>query len=106
MAQFNQSLMLQGLNSVSVTVPVANDYIVEGKITIPTLSGGGGTSSLVAVVNKNGSPVYTGSAGQQGFHARFACAALDVIQVVFSSGNANDAALNAVKSSIYISSGE
>lgn len=103
---FNQELVLNGLGTVSVTVPQAGPYFVEGHTSLPTLVGGGGASSLVTVVNQNGSPVYTGSAGAEGFKAQVVCAANDVIAVVFSSSATEDSGRNVIKSNISISLGE
>ena len=101
---FNQNSVINGLNSSSVTVPYAGPYIVKGKITLPTLVNGAGSSSLVVTVNKNGSPVYTGLAGAEGFKTFVNCAAYDVLQVALSSSNANDTSLT-VKSTVEVSQG-
>lgn len=102
---FNQNIESQGLNTISTTVPYAGLYSVSGKITLPTLVDGSGASSLVITVNQNGSPVYTGLAGAEGFYTTLNCAALDVIAVVPSSSAAVDAALNAIKLVISITQG-
>lgn len=106
MANYSKSFVHQGMGTASSTkVPDAGIYFVDGKISLPMNSTGGGASAVVAVVNKNGSPVYTGSAGRAGFHISVSCAADDVITVVFSSALAIDNALNAVKSTITIGVG-
>lgn len=105
MPQYAQNLAFNGLGTLSVTVPSAGDYFCEGHITIPTITNGGGQSSLLVVVNQNGSPVYTGQAGAEGFRTVVSCAANDVIAIVFSSSNPNDLVLNAIKSVISIGQG-
>lgn len=105
MANFNQNVSFAGLGTFSTTLQDAGPYFVEGKMSIPTLTNGGGISALVVTVNQNGSPIYTGTAGAEGFYKSFNAAALDVIAVVFSSANAVDAGLNVVKATISIGSG-
>lgn len=106
MANFNQNSVFSGLGSYSTTVPFAGTYFVEGKSTIPTLVNGGGVSALLAVINLNGSPVYTGIAGNEGFRCDVACAALDVIQIVLSSSAAADQPANSIKTVIALGIGE
>jgi hypothetical protein len=103
---FNQNIESTGLNTVSTTVPYAGAYFVKGKFTIPTLVDGAGASSLVVTVNQNGSPVYTGNAGAEGFYTNISCAAFDVIAFVLSSSAAVDAVNNAVKATYSIGQGQ
>lgn len=103
---FNQNIESTGLNTVSVTVPYAGAYFIKGKFLIPTIVGGAGASSLVITVNQNGSPVYTGSAGAEGFYSNISCAANDVIAFVLSSSAAVDALSNAVKAVYSIGQGQ
>ncbi len=68
------------------------------------------SSSLVVVVNKNGSPVYTApalAAGQSALQFKFdlMCAATDIITVVLSSSAPVDNALNNIKSIVSIGQG-
>lgn len=105
--QFNQNLTFAGLGTLSITVPLAGLYFVEGKISLPTLpKGDSSPSALVVVVNKNGSPIYTGSAGAEGFRTVTSCAANDLIAMVFSSAAAVDQGLNVIKSTVSIGLGE
>lgn len=97
MAQFMQNLVSTGLVTTTVTVPNANFYNVRGKISLPELAPGGGVSACVAVVNKNGSPVYTGTAGASGFMTQVTCAANDILTIVLSSAAAVDQPVNAIK---------
>lgn len=105
MAAYNQNLVFNGLGTLSITVPVAGTYFVSGNISIPTISTGSSPSSCLVVINKNGSPVFTGNAGDEGFYANFVCAAADVVAVVFSSSAAVDQLLNVIKSTISIGLG-
>lgn len=90
--------------AVSTQATVAGIYEVEGKLDLPSIPAGSLTASaVVVVVNKNGSPVYTGSAGARGFAVRVPCAALDAITVVLSSAALVDLEKNAVKSNTSIS---
>jgi hypothetical protein len=100
MANFNQNLVFNGLGSISFTIPIAGQYFFEGNISLPSIVGGSGPSSVVVVVNQNGSPVYTGVAGATGFRCDVLCAFDDVMQIVFSSAAAPDQVLNSVKSTI------
>lgn len=105
-AGFNQNIESTGLNTVSVTVPYDGPYFVKGKFTIPSLVGGSGASSLVITVNQNGSPVYSGPVGAEGFFHNLSCAAYDVIAFVLSSSAAVDAVNNAVKAVYSIGLGQ
>lgn len=107
MANFNKSLSAVGLGTIATfTVPDTAIYAVDGKMTIPSINqGSSAQSALVVVVNVNGSPVYTGSAGSKGFHTQVAANASQVVTVVLSSAAVVDNALNAVKSTVTISVG-
>ncbi len=68
-------------------------------------------SSLSVVVNKNGSPVYTAPtiAGDQSalqFKYSLPVTAADSITIIFSSSNASDQALNAIKANVAVWNGE
>jgi len=97
---YNQNASFAGLGTfICVPPSSAGSFFVKGKLTLPQISedGNTGASSVVVTVNQNGSPVYTGPAGAEGFYAAFGVAANDAITVVLSSSNPVDAALNAVK---------
>lgn len=90
---------------VSTTIPRLNPgpHTITGKLTLPSRGTGSQTSTTVIVtVNQNGSPIYTGKPGADGFVAGFNAAANDVITVVTSSSNPIDQALNAVKMTLSI----
>lgn len=104
--QFNQNLTFAGLGTLSLTVPLAGPYFVEGKITLPTLPKGDATpSALVVTIRQNGSLIYTGAAGAEGFRIDVACAANDVLAMTFASGAAVDQGLNVIKSTIAVGLG-
>lgn len=105
MAAYNQNLVFNGLGTLSITVPVAGTYFISGNISIPTISTGSSPSSCLVTINQNGSPIYTGVAGAEGFYTSMVCAAADVIAVVFSSSAAVDQLLNVIKSTISIGLG-
>lgn len=106
MANFSNSRSVQGLGTIaSITVPTTDRYTIRGKIALPTLSEGAGKSAVVAVVNVNGSPVYTGQAGAMGFETSPFCSANDVITVVLSSAASPDQGNNVIKTTISISEG-
>lgn len=96
---------LQGIGSVSVQVPAGAGF-VKGKLSLPSIIGGNGPSSIVVTVNQNGSPIYTGSAGAEGFYVTFLGALNDTIAVVTSSAASIDNALNTVKMQFQIGQGQ
>lgn len=124
MANFSQNLGTSGLGTLSFVVPAAGTYYLSGSISLPMLSqdvsqpappssvtATGSSpnyqsivSAVLVVINLNGSPVYTGIAGATGFQAVVACAAADTLAFVYSSSAAPDQGLNAIKSTISISS--
>lgn len=105
MADFNLNSTYGGLGTaLDFKVPAADKYAISGSLTLPSIPAGSPlASAVVVVVNKNGSPIYTGLAGARGFKTDAVCAALDEITVVLSSSLAQDNAPNAVKSTISVS---
>jgi len=104
---YNVTAGVVGLGTVlDVKVPDAGQYLVSGTITLPSIpAGSSDASAVVAVINKNGSPVYTGLAAAKGFRAEIACAAADEITVVLSSGAAVDQGRQAIRSTTTIGLG-
>lgn len=102
---FSVNAAMGGLGTFSLIVPNAGPYTVSGKIMLPTIVGGGGPSSCLTTINLNGSPVYVGNAGDEGFKATFLCAAGDTVAVVFTSAAAADQPVNAIKAQIGITQG-
>lgn len=99
---FNVNSSFAGLGTYTVTAPTAGPYKLVVKTTIPAIPDGDATASqLVITVNQNGTPIYTGAAGSRGATvSTINCAASDVITVVFTSSQAEDNNLNAIKSVI------
>ena len=102
---FSQNLVFNGLGTLSITMGVAGLCFADGHIALPTISNGGGVSACLVTINQNGSPIYTGQAGAEGFYVNFTAAVGDVIAFVFSSSAAADQPLNVIKSSISIGTG-
>lgn len=106
MASFNQNMAFSGLGTFAlIPAPAAGVYFVEGHMSLPTIVNGGGASSALVVVNVNGSPMYTGVAGAEGFKADLVLAASDAVTVVVSSAAAADAPLNVIKGNISFGQG-
>lgn len=102
-AHFSVNLSSQGLTTVTVGAPETATYHIEGKLTLPTVTTGAtANSAVVVVVNVNGSPVYTGLAGAEGFATSPACTAGDTITIVTSSAAAVDQQSNSIRSTISI----
>lgn len=105
MSAFNNNAVLGGIGTYTVAVPDASVYLVDCKLTLPTIVGGAGASSVVTVVKVNASTKYTGNAGDEGVRTQVLCAAGDTISVQTSSSAAVDNVPNAVKCIIAISGG-
>ena len=107
MIDFNVTADASGLGTVvDLKVPDAGAYFVSGKLTLPSIPAGSATASaVVVVVNKNGSPVYTGNAGSRGFYVIANCSALDEITVVLSSAATVDLQSNAIRSTVTVGIG-
>ena len=103
---YNQNVSLVGLNSFTWIAPVAGPAFFDGKISVPTVVGGGGASQVVTTITQNSTNVYTGLAGAEGFHLDLTCALNDSIVIAFTSSAAPDQPLNAVKAVIAIGSGQ
>ena len=105
MANYNMNQTVTGLGTIAtVTVPTTDRYTLSGKISVPKLPKGSlANSSVVAVINVNGSPIYTGQAGAEGFESSPFCSAGDIITVVLSSANVVDQGLNVIKTTLSIS---
>ena len=103
MSTYSQNFTSVGLNTLSFSVPVAGIYTLKGQLTVPTLTDGGGASSVVVTVHQNSTLLYTGAAGATGFAVYgMSCAAGDTITVTTASSASPDAPLNAVRADIQI----
>jgi hypothetical protein len=98
---------LVGLETLTIPALVAGAHMISGKLTCPQLAqGASAPSQVVTTVNQNGSPVYTGTPGGEGFTVNLLCAAGDTITVVTSSSAAVDtASLNGIKAVIGFTQG-
>jgi len=103
----NQNLVFQGLGTLSHVVSEAGSYYVDGHISLPTLSNGGGVSACLVNINKNGgAPFYTGQAGAEGFYAKNVSLAVgDTLNFVFSSAAAADQGFNVIKAQVDLGTG-
>lgn len=106
MANFSLNQSVSGLGTTTIAIPAAGTYAVDCKISLPMISAGSSaSSSVVCVINQNGSPVYTGQAGAEGAFVSIPFTASGTITVVLSSANIVDQGLNVVKSTIAVSGG-
>lgn len=104
MANYSQSFAISGLETLTVVVPIAGLFKLEGKIKLPRLAQTDPSdpdyldypSSVVATIKQNGSTLMTTSAGSDGFSLPILCAASDSITVQLSSSNTADEVPNAV----------
>jgi len=103
MATQGINMVFTGLGSFSGSVPVAGTYQVIGRLDLPTVSKGNiANSQVVTTVSQNGTLMYTGLAGAEGFDLTLVCAAGDVIQVTTSSSAAVDQGANAFRVNVSI----
>lgn len=106
-APFNQNVEITGLTSYAVSIPNAGPIAADWKLLLPTVTGGGGQSSVVMTVVNGTGPVtvYTGVAGAAGGSLNTLCAANDVLTFTLSSSAAADLPLNVIKCAIQIAQG-
>lgn len=98
MAAFCTNEPISGLRTTTMPSMSPGPHQFVGKLTLPRASQGSASASQVVVtVNQNGSPVYIGIPGADGFETGVNIALNDVITVVTSSINPADQQLNAVK---------
>lgn len=103
---FSQSVTIEGLRTITFIAPSNGNYKIEGKLSLPLPSQGGGETAVVVVINLNGSPVYTGVAGAEGFKRIQPLLTSDTVTIVLSSSASADQPKNAVKTTLSISAGE
>lgn len=94
-----------GLGELDYTAVNTDTYTVRVSSTLPSTAGGNGASAVVTLVKVNNTTKYTSNAGDNGLEIQVACTAGDTIKVITSSGQANDNAINAVKTTVMISQG-
>ena len=83
--------------------PAEQTYLVDGQITLPTLVGGAGASSVIATLYVDGVATYTGIAGATGFQVRPTIASGTEVTVTLTSSADADEKLNAVKGVVAVS---
>lgn len=105
---YNKNLTNVGLNTLSFSLPEAGPASVKGKLTLPQLydDGATGQSLVVVTVKQNGTTIYTGLPGAEGFYVNFLGALGDAMTVAFASSAAIDQDPNAVKASVGFTSGQ
>lgn len=103
---FSQNTDFSGLGTVTFVPAADGNYEIEGKISLPTPSQGGGESAVVVTINKNASPIYTGTAAAKGFRVSQLFLTTDTVTIVLTSSATADQPKNAVKTSISIAAGE
>ena len=108
MSNFNQNLVSVGLGTTSIMVPFAAPYSLDGKISLPQLvTGATAPSQVVCTINQNGSPIYVGNPGAEGFGVKVpTAAARDIFTFVLTSAAVVDQALNAIKMNVDVSTGQ
>lgn len=107
MANYRISAIYTGLGTFAVaSVPTTDYYIIQGTLALPGISKGDAhNSQAVILVKKNGSTIYTSTAGNASFRIGSSCAAGDAISIVLSSSLAEDIATNSIKTNVYITEG-
>lgn len=100
----NQNFVNSGTGTLTFTVPTTGNYNCQVQFTEAP------PSSIVMLLKKNGSTVYTApTIGQtqsaQQFKTSFQAAAADSMTVVYSAAAGNDLLMNNVKSNVSIGQG-
>lgn len=104
MANYSQNFAISGLETLTIVMPIAGNFTLSGKLKLPRLSQADPSdpnylsypSAVVVTIKQNGSTIYTGSAGQDGFSIPILAALKDSFTVALSSSAAEDEVLNAV----------
>jgi len=103
MATLSQNMVMSGLGTMTTGVSQAGEYDVIGSLSLPGINKGDpANSQCVAVVNQNGTTMYTGLAGAEGFQLVLNCAANDSISVTLSSSAPVDQGINVIKCTVAI----
>lgn len=99
MANYNFLSTFVGLNTITLpSAPTTDTYTIRGNLTLPSINkGSSANSSVVIVVNQNGSPIYTGSPGDLGFKIVSALTVGDIITIVPSSAAVVDQGKQGIK---------
>ena len=99
---YSQGFTIAGLQTLTINIPVAGVFLLQGTISLPTPTDGGGQSAVVSTIKQNGTTVQTSIPGAQGFAVTLECSEGDVLTVALTSANAVDAVPNAVKAVVSV----
>jgi hypothetical protein len=110
MANFSQNFAISGLETLTIVMPVAGNFTLSGKIKLPRLSQTDPTdpdfldypSAVITTIKKNGTTIFTSSAGQDGFSIPLQVAVSDSITVQLSSSEPQDEVVNAVSAVVSV----
>lgn len=103
MANSVVNMVMSGLGTAQASVSNAGSYDIIGSLTLPGISKGDPSNSqVVTVVKQNGTTMYTGLPGAEGFQLILQCAAADIIAVQLSSAAAVDQGINVIKAVVSI----
>lgn len=108
MSNHSQNFAISGLETLTIVMPLAGQFMLSGKLSLPRLSQDDPTdpnflnqpSLVVATIKQNGTTIFTTIAGADGFSIPIQAALKDSFTVALSSSNAADEVLNAVKAAI------
>jgi hypothetical protein len=103
----NEFTARQSLNGLGTTyvceVPDSRNYFIDGQLTIPSIVKNGDASEVIAYVNVNNVPVYSGLESATGFQTTLSLISGDDVSVTLSSSADVDEQLNAVRGVVTLS---
>jgi len=107
MPNYNDNGSYVGLGTYEVLkAPTTGIYTFQAKLSLPSITKGDATSSsVIAVINRNGSPIYTSQLGADGFSTTTSLTLNDVVTVVLSSAAAVDQGKNTVRMTLSVWAG-
>jgi exosome complex RNA-binding protein Rrp42 (RNase PH superfamily) len=99
-----QNLVITGLTSITTAFATTGVYLVDIKLTVPTIDEGStANSSVVVTLTQNSTVIYTGPAGAMGARTTVNATAGDTLTIALSSANSVDTSmLNVIKATIAI----
>ncbi len=104
MSSYSQNFAISGLETLTIVMPVAGNFVLSGKIKLPRLSQDDPSdpdfldypSAVVTTIKQNGSTIFTSKSGADGFSIPILAALSDSFTVALSSAALQDNVLNAV----------
>jgi hypothetical protein len=104
MATISSQMVLSGLGTFTTSVEVTGLYDISGSLSLPEISKGDPASSqVVSTIKKNGSTIFTSSAGAAGFQIKnYPFTAADTVTVQLTSAAAVDQGINVIKCTVAI----